>query len=190
MTVKEKRIMLVFRKSSVIDDIPDEHGGTNDEAVDDQLTITSAIMPPVRPPNPYYPISGGNHVGVMQARLLGLPIGSFPIFAGLKDALNNSRIKPLPTAEEYQEIVKTGRIRRRPEKPQTGFHSILGSYGVTTEYPNVEGTPDDRKNNRVPPASHFFPDELTSKGVPIVPEGYSLPSSYYENNTNANTVDL
>jgi hypothetical protein len=197
--------MLFFKKSSVIEDIDDDgdeedysgYGRTipEEEEVIDTGTIDTGT---IRPINPYYPSSTEAKKGEMNPELLGLSPGEFPIFSRLSALLSGSSQNVVPSSEEYKKLeeIRTEGLRKTPETEMTKFHSILGSFGVHTEYPGIKGTPAGRHPYRrgkikrsnplgIHPEEHFHPDELnpyTGFGVrtPKIPEGYTLSADHYK----------
>ena len=194
--------MLFFKKSSVIEDIDDDgddysgHGGTlpEEEKVIDAGTIDTGT---IRPINPYYPSSTQAKKGEMNPELLGLSPGEFPIFSRLSALLSGNSQNVVPSSEEYKKLeeIQTKGLRQTPEAEMTKFHSILGSYGVHTEYPGIQGTPAGRYSYRrgkikrsnplgIHPEEHFHPDELNpytgSTITPKIPEGYTLSADHYK----------
>lgn len=203
--------MLFFKKSSVIEDEDDDDGvdysdylGTipysvlhdpEEENIDDATishnentgTIDTGT---IRPINPYYPASPEAKKGEMNPELLGLSPGEFPIFSRLNALLSGNSQNVVPSPEEYkklEEIQKKG-LRKTPEAEMTKFHSILGSYGVHTEYPGIQGTPAKRQSSGrgmiKNPLEHFHPDELERAKFglkkPKIPEGYTLSADHYK----------
>jgi hypothetical protein len=194
--------MLFFKKSSVIEDIDDGgdeedysgYGGTipEEENVINTGTIDTGT---IRPINPYYPSPMEAKKGEMNPELLGFSPGEFPIFSRLSALLSGNSQSVVPSSEEYKKLQETQEkgLRTTPEAEMTKFHSILGSFGVHTEYPGIKGTPAGRysygrgkiKRSRIDPLEHFHPNELNpSTGLagvtPKIPEGYTLSADHYK----------
>lgn len=164
--------MLFFKKSSVIEDLDDEDeiddddeenysgGGPIPYSVlneEEENVIENGPTPhsentvtintgTIRPINPYYPSSTEEKKGEMNPELLGFSPGEFPIFSRLSALLSGNSQSVVPSSEEYKKLAETQTkgLRKIPESQMTKFHSILGSYGVHTEYPGIEGTPARR----------------------------------------------
>jgi hypothetical protein len=206
--------MLFFKKSSVTEDIDDD--GDDDDGNEEDYSGSGGTIPSdalnvintdtidtgtintgtIRPINPYYPSSTEAKKGEMDPALLGLSPGEFPIFSRLSALLSGNSQNVVPSSEEYKKLeeIQTRGLRTTPEAERTNFHSILGSFGVHTEYPGIKGTPAGRYSDRqgkikrsnplgIHPLEHFHPNELNPYTgfdiTPKIPEGYTLSADHY-----------
>jgi len=202
--------MLFFKKSSVTEDIDDDYDDDEDlgqgrtlpsdalnDSVEENVIDTGTIdTGTIRPINPYYPSSTEAKKGEMNPELLGLSPGEFSIFSRLSARLSGNSQNVVPSPEEYKKLqeIQTRGLRITPEAEKTKPHSILGFFGVHTEYPGIEGTPAGRHSDRrgkikrsnplgIHPLEHFHPNELNPYTgfdvTPKIPEGYTLSADHY-----------